>query len=264
MNNQMNFLGQHINNQLHIGILAAGKGSRMESPLPKVLHELNGKSLINYVLGTALELNPNSITLVVGFQKNRVKNHIKNDIKFTDSLMRKTNISYVSQDEQLGTGHAVLQMENQLINETGHLLILYGDVPNIKSSTLSPIIDEHIKEDRNATVITATLDNPTGYGRIIRNQNGDLLKIVEEKDCTTDEKKIKEWNPGIYIFKIPQLFSELKRIKSNNAANEYYLTDVIELIKENSSVQAKKINNPSEVIGINTTTQLNSLENIKG
>ena len=239
-----------MNNQLHIGILAAGKGSRMESPFPKVLHELNGKSLINYVLETASELNPNSITLVVGFQKDRVKNHIKND-----------NVRYVSQDKQLGTGHAVLQMENQLINETGHLLILYGDVPNIKSSTLSPIIDEHIKEDRNATVITATLDDPTGYGRIIRNQNGDLLKIVEEKDCTRDEKKIKEWNPGIYIFKIPQLFSELKRIKSNNAANEYYLTDVIELIKENSPVQAKKINDPSEVIGINTTTQLNSLEN---
>ncbi len=239
-----------MNNQLHIGILAAGKGSRMESPLPKVLHELNGKSLINYVLETASELNPNSITLVVGFQKDRVKNHIKND-----------NVRYVSQDKQLGTGHAVLQMENQLISEIGHLLILYGDVPNIKSSTLSPIIDEHIKQDRNATVITATLDDPTGYGRIIRNQNGDLLKIVEEKDCTTDEKKIKEWNPGIYIFKIPQLFSELKRIKSNNAANEYYLTDVIELIKENSPVQAKKINDPSEVIGINTTTQLNSLEN---
>tara|TARA_B100000902_G_scaffold214304_1_gene203785 strand:+ start:688 stop:1416 length:729 start_codon:yes stop_codon:yes gene_type:complete len=242
-----------MNNQLHIGILAAGKGSRMESPLPKVLHELNGKSLINYVLETASELNPNSITLVVGFQKDRVKNHIKND-----------NVRYVSQDEQLGTGHAVLQMENQLINETGHLLILYGDVPNIKSITLSPIIDEHIKEDRNATVITATLDDPTGYGRIIRNQDGDLLKIVEEKDCTTDEKKIKEWNPGIYIFKIPQLFSELKRIKSNNAANEYYLTDVIELIKENSPVQAKKINDSSEVIGINTTTQLNSLENSEG
>jgi len=242
-----------MNNQLHIGILAAGKGSRMESPLPKVLHELNGKSLINYVLETASELNPNSITLVVGFQKDRVKNHIKND-----------NVRYVSQDEQLGTGHAVLQMENQLINETGHLLILYGDVPNIKSITLSPIIDEHIKEDRNATVITATLDDPTGYGRIIRNQDGDLLKIIEEKDCTTDEKKIKEWNPGIYIFKIPQLFSELKRIKSNNAANEYYLTDVIELIKENSPVQAKKINDSSEVIGINTATQLNSLENSEG
>jgi len=239
-----------MNNQLHIGILAAGKGSRMESELPKVLHQLNGKSLIDYVLDTASELNPDSITLVVGFQKDRVKNHIQND-----------NINYVSQEEQLGTGHAALQLENQLENQSGHLLILYGDAPNIKSSTLSPIISEHIEENRNATLITATLDDPTGYGRIIRNQDGDLLKIVEEKDCTPDEKKIKEWNPGIYIFKIPQLFSELKRIKSNNASNEYYLTDVIELIKENSPVQAKKIGNPMEVIGINTINQLNSLEN---
>ncbi|MEC7918461.1 MAG: NTP transferase domain-containing protein [Candidatus Neomarinimicrobiota bacterium] len=239
-----------MNNQLHIGILAAGKGSRMESELPKVLHQLNGKSLIDYVLDTASELNPDSITLVVGFQKDRVKNHIQND-----------NVNYVSQEQQLGTGHAALQLENQLENQSGHLLILYGDVPNIKSSTLSPIIDEHIKENRNATLITAMLDDPTGYGRIIRNQDGDLLKIVEEKDCSADEKKIKEWNPGIYIFKIPQLFSELKRIKSNNASNEYYLTDVIELIKENSPVQAKKIDNPMEVIGINTINQLNSLEN---
>ena len=239
-----------MNNKLHIGILAAGKGSRMESKLPKVLHKLNGKSLIDYVLDTASELNPDSITLVVGFQKDRVKNHIQDD-----------NINYVSQDQQLGTGHAALQMEHQLANQIGHLLILYGDVPNIKSSSLSPIIDEHIKEDRNATVITATLDDPTGYGRIIRNENGDLLRIVEEKDCTADEKKIKEWNPGIYIFKIPQLFSELKRIESNNASNEYYLTDVIELIKENFPVQAEKISNPAEVIGINTINQLSDLEN---
>ena len=239
-----------MNNKLHIGILAAGKGSRMESKLPKVLHKLNGKSLIDYVLDTASELNPDSITLVVGFEKDRVKNHIQDD-----------NINYVSQDQQLGTGHAALQMEHQLANQIGHLLILYGDVPNIKSSSLSPIIDEHIKEDRNATVITATLDDPTGYGRIIRSENGDLLRIVEEKDCTADEKKIKEWNPGIYIFKIPQLFSELKRIESNNASNEYYLTDVIELIKENFPVQAEKISNPAEVIGINTINQLSDLEN---
>ena len=239
-----------MNNKLHIGILAAGKGSRMESKLPKVLHKLNGKSLIDYVLDTASELNPDSITLVVGFQKDRVKNHIQDD-----------NINYVSQDQQLGTGHAALQMEHQLANQIGHLLILYGDVPNIKSSSLSPIIDKHIKEDRNATVITATLDDPTGYGRIIRSENGDLLRIVEEKDCTADEKKIKEWNPGIYIFKIPQLFSELKRIESNNASNEYYLTDVIELIKENFPVQAEKIINPAEVIGINTINQLSDLEN---
>ena len=239
-----------MGSKLHVGILAAGKGSRMESKLPKVLHKLNGISLIDYVLNTASELNPDSITLVVGFQKDMVKNHIKNN-----------NINYVSQDEQLGTGHAALQIERQLQNQEGHLLILYGDVPNIKSNTLSPIINQHIKEDRKATVITATIEDPKGYGRIVRDKNGDLLRIVEEKDCTDDEGKIKEWNPGIYIFKIPQLFNELKRIGSNNASNEYYLTDVIELIKENSPIQAERISNSSEVIGINTINQLSDLEN---
>ena len=239
-----------MGSKLHVGILAAGKGSRMESKLPKVLHKLNGISLIDYVLNTASELNPDSITLVVGFQKDLVKNHIKNN-----------NINYVSQDEQLGTGHAALQIERQLQNQEGHLLILYGDVPNIKSNTLSPIINQHIKEDRKATVITAIIEDPTGYGRIVRSENGDLLRIVEEKDCTDDERKIKEWNPGIYIFKIPQLFNELKRIRSNNASNEYYLTDVIELIKENSPIQAERISKSSEVIGINTINQLSDLEN---
>jgi len=241
-----------MNNKLHIGILAAGKGSRMGSDLPKVLHQLNGKSLIDYVLETASELLPKSITLVVGFQKELVKNHIHAD-----------NIDYVSQDQQLGTGHAVLQMQHQLESKKGHLLILYGDVPNIRSSSLAPIICEHIEQDQNATVITAMLSDPTGYGRIIRAKNGQLLKVVEEKDCTPEEKKIKEWNSGIFIFKIPHLFNELKKIKSNNASNEYYLTDVVELIAKHTPVQAKIIEDPSEVMGINTINQLSSLENNK-
>jgi UDP-N-acetylglucosamine diphosphorylase/glucosamine-1-phosphate N-acetyltransferase len=239
-----------MNNQLHIGILAAGKGSRMDSDLPKVLHKLNGKSLIDYVLETASELNPKSTTLVVGFQKEIVKSHTQSH-----------SINYVSQDQQLGTGHAVLQMQHVLENKNGHLLVLYGDVPNIKSSSLIPIINEHIKQDQNATIITALLPDATGYGRIIRNKNGQLLKVVEEKDCTESEKKIKEWNSGIYIFKIPHLFNELKKIKSNNASNEYYLTDVVELIAKHTPVQAKIIQDASELIGINTIDQLGSLEN---
>jgi UDP-N-acetylglucosamine diphosphorylase/glucosamine-1-phosphate N-acetyltransferase len=239
-----------MNNQLHIGILAAGKGSRMDSDLPKVLHKLNGKSLIDYVLETASELNPKSTTLVVGFQKEIVKSHTQSH-----------NINYVSQDQQLGTGHAVLQMQHVLENKNGHLLVLYGDVPNIKSSSLIPIINEHIKQDQNATIITALLPDAKGYGRIIRNKNGQLLKVVEEKDCTESEKKIKEWNSGIYIFKIPHLFNELKKIKSNNASNEYYLTDVVELIAKHTPVQAKIIQDASELIGINTIDQLGSLEN---
>ena len=240
-----------MSRELRIIILAAGKGTRMNSDLPKVLHKLNGKALLDFVLDESELLNPKETILVVGFKKEQVISHTKH----------RANLKYATQMEQLGTGHAVLQTGDLLKNKEGHILILYGDVPNIKESTLRPIIDDHLINNRDLTLITAEIDDPTGYGRIIRDKNDNLLKIVEEKDCNDDEKKIKEWNPGIYIFKIPQLFIELKRIKSNNASNEYYLTDVIELIKENSPVQAKKIGNPMEVIGINTINQLNSLEN---
>lgn len=239
-----------MNNKLHIGILAAGKGSRMDSDLPKVLHQLSGKSLIDYVLETASELRPKSITLVVGFKKELVKNHIHVD-----------HVDYVSQDQQLGTGHAVLQLADKLENKSGHLLILSGDVPNITSTSLTPIVNEHINKNHNATVLTAILDDSTGYGRIIRKNTGQLLKIVEQKDCNSIEKKIKEINSGIFIFKISQLFKELRKIKSNNAQNEYYLTDVIELIGKKMPVHAEIIEDSSEVMGINTINQLSSLEN---
>ena len=239
-----------MSSKLHIGILAAGKGSRMESTLPKVLHKLNGKSLIDYVLETASELKPQSTTLVVGFEKDLVKSHTKN-----------YKVNYVSQDNQLGTGHAVLQMQNVLENQKGHLLILSGDVPNIKSASLFPIIRHHIKNNHSATVLTAIVSDSTGYGRIIRNINGDLLKIIEEKDCNNEQRNIKEINSGIFIFKISELFPQLKNIKSNNAQSEYYLTDVMELIGEKMSIHASIIGDSSEVLGINTVNQLSDLEN---
>ena len=154
-----------------------------------------------------------------------------------------------------------MQAEELLKNKKGHIIILYGDVPNIKASTLRPVIDDHILNNRDLTLITAEIDNPSGYGRIIRDENGNLLKIVEEKDCNDDEKKIKEWNPGIYIFKIPNVFEVLNNIKSNNASKEYYLTDVIELAQQsNMQINAIKIANSNEVIGVNTADQLEELE----
>ena len=240
-----------MNKELRVVILAAGKGTRMNSDLPKVLHKLQSKPLIDYVIDESELLNPKEIILVVGFKKESV-------IKHTQSRI---NLKYTTQIEQLGTGHAVLQTNELLKNRKGHILILYGDVPNIKASTLQPIVSDHISNNRDLTLITAEIDDPTGYGRIIRDKNGNLLKIVEEKDCSDDEKKIKEWNPGIYIFKIPEVFKILNNIKTNNASKEYYLTDAIGLAQQsNMQIKAIKIENSDEVIGINTADQLKELE----
>ena len=240
-----------MNKELRVIILAAGKGTRMNSDLPKVLHKLQGKALIDYVIDESELLKPKEIILVVGYKKERV-------IKHTESRI---NLKYATQVEQLGTGHAVLQTKELLKNKKGHILILYGDVPNIKASTLLPIVDNHIINNRDLTLITAEIDDPTGYGRIIRDKNGNLLKIIEEKDCNKNEKKIKEWNPGIYIFKIEEVFKILDNIKTNNASKEYYLTDAIGLAQQsNMQIKAIKIANSGEVIGINTADQLKELE----
>ena len=240
-----------MNKELRVVILAAGKGTRMNSELPKVLHKLQGKPLIDYVIDQSEILNPKEIILVVGFKKDYVIEH----------TAKRINLKYATQMKQLGTGHAVLQTSELLKNKKGHILILYGDVPNIKASTLQPIIDDHILTNRDLTLITAEIDDPAGYGRIIRDKNGSLLKIVEEKDCNDYEKKIKEWNPGIYIFKIPEVFEVLNNISTNNASKEYYLTDAIGIAQQsNMQIKAIKIADSNEVIGVNTTYQLEKLE----
>lgn len=240
-----------MNNELRIVILAAGKGTRMDSNLPKVLHSFNNKPLIDHVLDESSLLNPLETILVVGFKKEMVVDH----------MHKRKNLKFAEQNDQLGTGHAVLQTKKLLQNKSGHILILYGDVPNIKSSTLLPIINKHIKEDRGISLITAELEDPTGYGRIIKDSGGKLLKIIEEKDCSKSEKKINEINTGIFIFKIPEIFKIIEKIKTNNASREYYLTDIVELAQNKMTMQAVKINDSTEIIGVNTIKQLEELKN---
>lgn len=239
-----------MNKELRIVVLAAGKGTRMNSDLPKVLHSLQGYPLIDYVLNESELLNPIETILVVGFKKEQVISHTN----------KRSNLKYATQMEQLGTGHAVLQTEDLLKNKSGHILILYGDVPNIKASTLLPIIHNHIENNRGITLITADLDNPTGYGRIIKNSVGSISKIIEEKDCSNEQRLIKEINTGIFIFQIPQIFEILNSIKTNNASKEYYLTDAVELAKSSMEIKAIKIDNSEEILGINTLDQLQELE----
>ena len=229
--------------------MAAGKGKRMKNPgMAKVMYELNGKPMIEYVALTATALKPERILLVVGWQKQSVIDYIAQI--FPDTI-------FVEQNEQLGTGHAVLQTKSKLEDFNGDVLVLSGDVPALKEQTASALVGYHRTSEASATILTAELDDPFGYGRIIRNDDGSVKRIVEEKDATEKERAIKEINSGIYVFDKMKLFEALEHITPNNAQGEYYLTDVFEMFwKKQWKVSAVKAVDSFEVIGINTADQL--------
>ena len=168
-----------MNKDFFITILAAGKGKRMGSDTPKVLHTVKNQAMIDYVLDTAFMLNPKKIFPIVGFKKDEVIDHINDSGYLNENILE-----YVEQKEQLGTGHAVLQLESKLANKVGHLLVLSGDVPNIQYQSLLPIVNNHIENNIDATIITATVEDPKGYGRILRYESGELIKMVEHKDLS--------------------------------------------------------------------------------
>lgn len=240
---------------LGIAILAAGKGKRMNSTdTPKVLVQLKGKPLLGYVLDTSLKLSPKKIYVIVGFKKELV-------IDFVNKFYPQPNITIVEQKEQLGTGHAILQLENVIDADIESLLILSGDVPLISTNTLKNFIDFHISGNYDLSLVSTRLENPYGYGRIVRKPDGYLLKIVEQKDLSPDNATINEINAGIYLVKVAGLFDYLKSLKNDNAQNEYYLTDIIEMyISSGKRVGAFLIENYVEVLGINTYQELNALE----
>lgn len=232
-------------------ILAAGKGIRMKSDLPKVAHLLAGKPLVERVVTTAEYFNPEKIVVVVGYKKERVEN----------CLSSFDNITFVEQKEQLGTGHAVYVTKEYFKDFDGTLVIMPGDVPLLTRETLDDLIKVHEEKEAAATVLTVDLDDPTGYGRIVRNDHDYVEKIVEHRDASEEILKIHEINTGIFCFDTRELFSVLPNIGQDNSQNEMYLTDALEILKEEGKpIAAVKVHDPIEVAGINSKEQLQELE----
>ena len=232
-------------------ILAAGKGTRMKSSCPKVLHHLTGAPLAAYPIHLANELNCSPIVMVVGHQSEQVKK------QFSEQ-----NIVFVAQEQQLGTGHALQMTQDALSDFSGTLLLLCGDVPLLQPKTLEKLITEHAQAGATVSVLTTNMDNPTGYGRIVRHTN-DVERIVEEKDATAQEKAIREVNTGIFAFEAPLVFELLQQVGNNNAQGEYYLTDIIALAREHGhKVCASMLDNPDEAMGINDRVQLSQAATI--
>ena len=232
---------------LAIAILAAGKGTRMKSKLPKVLHHLAGKSLINRVLSSTRGLKPDRSLIVVGHQADLV----------VDSLKNHQDLEFVLQQPQNGTGHAIQQLSPRLKGFNGELLVLNGDVPLIKEETLSALLKFHKKSNASVTFLSASLNSPTGYGRVFTNQSGLVNKIIEESDCSNEQRKNKLINAGIYCFNWQQLLDVLSSISNKNSQNEIYLTDTISLLKRAFHFE---VDNPFEIKGINDRFQLSECE----
>ncbi len=231
---------------LHILILAAGKGTRMKSALPKVLHPLAGAPIIDYVLATAAALSPASRTIVVG--------HLAESMR--EALAAHGDLRFVVQEPQLGTAHAVAQAAPLLEGATGTLLLLYGDVPRLSVQTVRALLDEHERAGNAATVLTAVVPDPSGYGRIIRDPGG-IARIVEHRDATPDERAVREINSGIYAFELEPLFTALSRIATDNDQGEYYLTDLVAIYRrEGKRVGAVVAERPDEILGINGRGEL--------
>jgi bifunctional UDP-N-acetylglucosamine pyrophosphorylase/glucosamine-1-phosphate N-acetyltransferase len=238
--------------QLHIVILAAGKGTRMKSARAKVLHRVAGLPMIDYVLATARALGPRSITVVVGHEAATVQT----------ALSEYGDVSFVVQEPQLGTGHALLITEPALRNATGTLLLLYGDVPLLSARTLKLLQEHHESKGAAATLITAELDNPHGYGRIVRS-DGSISRIVEERDASPAEREIREINSGIYAFALQGLFDALRLIAPENAQNEYYLPDLVAIFRgQKRGVETVPVASAAEIRGINSRRELAEVSSI--
>jgi UDP-N-acetylglucosamine diphosphorylase/glucosamine-1-phosphate N-acetyltransferase len=222
----------------------------MRSPLAKVLHGLAGRPLIAHVLEAVLPLAPQHLLTVIGHQAEVVR-----------AVCDTYGAQSVLQEPQLGTGHAVAQAEPVLADFPGDVLVLYGDVPLLRTATMRALWDEHRRQQATVTVLTAWLDNPTGYGRIVRDAQERIVRIVEERDASAAEKAIQEINSGVYCLRAPFLFAALHRVGHNNAQGEQYLTDVVAIaVEEQQPVASLTVADAQEILGVNTPAELAHLE----
>lgn len=237
-------------NTLATIILAAGKGTRMKSKVVKVLHKLAGKPMLQHLIDTAEKLSSQQTVVVVGYQGETVREAVHG-----------ANLSFVFQHEQKGTGHAVLQAKEVMQDYQGATLVLVGDAPLLTVETLEELIRHHFTTNADATILSTELDDPFGYGRIIRDVDGSFMRIVEQSDLTEEEVEIQEINTGIYIFDNQKLFKALDQVEPNNKQAEYYLTDVFSIIlKEGGRVEVTGTDDPDETIGINDRVRLAEAE----
>ena len=225
-------------------ILAAGKGTRMKSELPKVVHKVNGVPMLKKVSDTLDKTGVKKKIFILGHKKE-------------DVLLEMGEIDYIEQQEQLGTGHAVLIAKEEILKNKDNVLITYGDSPLIKEETLKKMEERFIKENIDCILLSCEVNDPFGYGRIILNKNNEIIDIIEEKEASDEIKKIREINVGVYIFKYESLLKTLDQINNNNEKGEYYLTDAIKiLVKESAKVQSYKIYDETEILGVNSKAQL--------
>ncbi|MBD2489226.1 bifunctional UDP-N-acetylglucosamine diphosphorylase/glucosamine-1-phosphate N-acetyltransferase GlmU [Aulosira sp. FACHB-615] len=226
-----------------VAILAAGRGTRMKSSLPKVLHSLGGRSLVEKVLESVEPLSPTRRIVIVGYQASEVKAAIQSSL----------SLEFVEQTIQLGTGHAIQQLLPHLEGYTGDLLVLNGDVPLLRTETIKQLLLTHQQNQNAATILTAHLSNPKGYGRVFCNGENIVQQMVEDKDCTPAQRENRRVNAGIYCFRWPDLAQVLPHLEANNAQKEYYLTDAVTQV---GKVMAVDVTDEQEILGINDRLQL--------
>ncbi len=233
-------------------ILAAGEGTRMKSNLAKVLHRVGGKTMIRHVLETVQAVSPARIAIVIGHQADSVKRELQGE-----------RVEFVLQEQRLGTGHAALRAEPAFAGFNGTILVLNGDTPFLESRTLLEFIAVHRGEGVSATVLSAEIDDPAGYGRIVRDGAGEFLRIAEHKDASDAVRAIREINSGIFCFECAELFPALKKVGRRNVQGEYYITDAMEILRRDGKrVAVYLCDQREEVLGINTAEQLETVERL--